>query len=76
MIRLLAAEGGSQAFHLGGADKTWLYICLAAGIVGIAAGLLLARNVLADDQGTVKMRDIAQANCCRAFDTSSIAPQP
>ena len=50
MIRLLAAEGGYQAFHLGGADKTWLYICLIAGLVGIGAGLLLARNVLAADQ--------------------------
>ena len=39
MINLLAAEGGYQAFHLGGADKTWLYICLVAGIVGIASGL-------------------------------------
>ncbi|HEY1445844.1 MAG TPA: sodium-translocating pyrophosphatase, partial [Acidimicrobiales bacterium] len=61
MINLLAAEGGYQAFHLGGVDKTWLYICLAAGVVGIGAGLLLARNVLAADSGTVKMREIAQA---------------
>ena len=38
MINLLAAEGGYQTFHLGGTDKTWLYICLVAGIVGIAAG--------------------------------------
>ena len=50
MINLLAAEGGYQAFHLSGADKTWLYICLVAGIVGIGAGLLLARNVLSFDQ--------------------------
>src|SRR3974390_3772903 len=61
MIRLLAAEGGYQAFHLSGADRTWLYVCLIAGIVGIGAGLLLARNVLAADQGTLKMREIAQA---------------
>ncbi len=61
MINLLAADGGYQAFHLGGADKTWLYICLVAGIVGIGSGLLLARNVLAADQGTIKMREIAQA---------------
>src|SRR5579872_399787 len=61
MINLLAAEGGYQAFHLGGVDKTWLYICLAAGVVGIGAGLLLARNVLAADSGTPKMREIAQA---------------
>jgi K(+)-stimulated pyrophosphate-energized sodium pump len=61
MINLLAAEGGYQAFHLGGVDKTWLYLCLAAGVVGIGAGLLLARNVLAADQGTLKMREIAKA---------------
>ncbi|HUC05538.1 MAG TPA: sodium/proton-translocating pyrophosphatase, partial [Acidimicrobiales bacterium] len=61
MINLLAAEGGYQDFLLRGADKTWLYLCLAAGIVGIAAGLLLARNVLAEDQGTPKMREIALA---------------
>ena len=62
MINLLAAgNGGYQAFHLGGADKTWLYICLAAGVVGIGAGLLLARNVLAADTGTPKMREIALA---------------
>jgi K(+)-stimulated pyrophosphate-energized sodium pump len=61
MIKLLAADGGYQAFHLGGVDKTWLYICLVAGIVGIVAGLLLARNVLAFDQGTAKMKEIAQA---------------
>src|ERR1700727_2832010 len=61
MINLLAADGGYQAFRLGGGDKTWLYICLAAGVVGIASGLLLARNVLAADTGTPKMREIALA---------------
>src|SRR5271156_1659417 len=61
MIRLLAVDGGYQAFHLGGVDKTWLYICLVAGIVGIVSGLLLARNVLAFDQGTAKMKEIALA---------------
>jgi K(+)-stimulated pyrophosphate-energized sodium pump len=61
MIRTLAAKGGYQAFHLGGVDKTWLYICLVAGIVGIVSGLLLARNVLSFDQGTAKMKEIALA---------------
>jgi K(+)-stimulated pyrophosphate-energized sodium pump len=64
MINLLAAQaekGGYQSFTLGGTDKLWLYICLAAGVVGIAAGLLLARNVLAADQGTPKMKEIAKA---------------
>ncbi|HEY1828737.1 MAG TPA: sodium-translocating pyrophosphatase [Acidimicrobiales bacterium] len=62
MINLLATgDGGYQAFSLGGTDKLWLYICLAAGVVGIATGLLLARNVLAADQGTPKMKEIAKA---------------
>ncbi len=58
---MLAAKGGYQAFHLGGVDKTWLYICLFAGIVGIVSGLILARNVLSFDQGTAKMKEIALA---------------
>ncbi len=64
MINLLAAtaaKGGYQSFGLDSTDKLWLYICLAAGLVGIAAGLLLARNVLAADQGTPKMKEIAKA---------------
>ncbi|HWE67250.1 MAG TPA: sodium/proton-translocating pyrophosphatase, partial [Acidimicrobiales bacterium] len=62
MINLLATgDGGYQAFTLHGTDKLWLYICLAAGVVGIVTGLLLARNVLAADTGTPKMREIALA---------------
>src|SRR6202451_589172 len=83
MIRMLAAKGGYQAFHLGGVDKTWLYICLVAGIVGIAAGLLLARNVLSFDQGTAKMKEIAlavqegaQAFLARQFRTIAIIVVP
>jgi K(+)-stimulated pyrophosphate-energized sodium pump len=61
VINLLATKGGYEAFTLSGTDKTWLYICLAAGVIGITAGLLLARNVLAADQGTAKMKEIALA---------------
>src|SRR5271154_3823028 len=62
MINLLATgNGGYQAFTLHGADRTWLYLCLVAGVVGIVAGLLLARNVLAADTGTPKMKEIALA---------------
>ena len=61
MIHALVAEGGYQAFHLGGTDKVWLGIALFAGAVGIIAGLLLARNVLSADQGTAKMKEIARA---------------
>jgi K(+)-stimulated pyrophosphate-energized sodium pump len=55
------AEGGYQAYTLTGSDKMWLYIVLGVGIVGIIAGLLLARGVLAADQGSQSMRDIAKA---------------
>ncbi|HUZ10485.1 MAG TPA: sodium-translocating pyrophosphatase [Acidimicrobiales bacterium] len=61
MIHALVAEGGYQAFHLGGTDKVWLGVALFAGAVGIVAGLLLARSVLAADQGTAKMKEIARA---------------
>ncbi|MHB1584369.1 MAG: sodium-translocating pyrophosphatase [Acidimicrobiales bacterium] len=61
MIHSLAAEGGYQAFVLHGADRAWLVVALIAGLVGIATGLVLMRGVLAADQGTAKMRDIARA---------------
>jgi K(+)-stimulated pyrophosphate-energized sodium pump len=61
MIHALVATGGYQAFHLGHADWVWLILAIVAGAVGIIAGLLLARNVLAADQGTPKMKEIARA---------------
>jgi K(+)-stimulated pyrophosphate-energized sodium pump len=61
MINALAAEGGYQAFILRPEDKLWLVVALVAGLVGILAGLLLMRGVLAADQGTPKMREIAKA---------------
>ena len=54
MINLLAADRWLPGLPPRRDDKTWLYICLAAGVVGIASGLLLARNVLAADQGTLE----------------------
>ena len=60
-MKLHLAEGGYQNFVLTSADKTWLYLALAAGVIGILAGLNLMRGVLAADQGSVKMREIAQA---------------
>src|SRR5580658_10554925 len=56
----LATEG-YQAFHLGGGDRAWLFFALAAGLVGILAGIVLIRGVLKADQGTDKMREIARA---------------
>lgn len=55
------AEGGYQNFALSQADKTWLYLALGAGVIGILAGLILMRDVLSVQQGSAKMREIAQA---------------
>jgi K(+)-stimulated pyrophosphate-energized sodium pump len=54
-------EGGYQAFVLTSTDRLWLYITLAAGLVGIAFGLILMSGVLKEDQGSPKMREIATA---------------
>ena len=58
---LRLAEGGYQQFTLSGGDKTWIYVVLAAGVIGILSGLWLMRGVLAADQGSEKMREIAGA---------------
>ncbi|HVA22647.1 MAG TPA: sodium-translocating pyrophosphatase [Candidatus Micrarchaeia archaeon] len=58
---LLAADGGYQAFSLGGAERGWLVFALATGIVALATALYLMRGVLAADTGTDKMREIAAA---------------
>ena len=58
---LLAADGGYQAFSLGGAERGWLVFALATGIVAIATAIYLMRGVLAADTGTDKMREIAGA---------------
>jgi K(+)-stimulated pyrophosphate-energized sodium pump len=60
MIHLLA-EGGYQAFFLGGKEKTWLVLALIAAVASLVTGVLLMRNVLAADQGTASMKDIAKA---------------
>jgi len=61
MTGILASEGGYQAFTLGGGEKGWLYFALAAGVVSLGVAILLMRQVLAADQGTPLMRQIASA---------------
>ncbi len=58
---IFAAEGGYQEFTLGTAEWTWLVISAATAILAILVGGLLARGVLAADQGTPKMKEIAAA---------------
>ncbi len=58
---VLAAEGGFQEFVLGTAEWTWLIISGATALLAILVGLGLARGVLAADQGTQTMQEIAKA---------------
>src|SRR5688572_19447936 len=61
MPHLLAAEGGYQAFELGGAEWFWLIFSAATALLAIAVGFSLMKGVLAADQGTPKMIEIATA---------------
>ncbi|HJR44845.1 MAG TPA: sodium-translocating pyrophosphatase [Actinomycetota bacterium] len=57
----LAAEGGYQEFELGGTEMFWLFFSAATAILAIIVGFSLMRGVLAADQGTSKMQEIASA---------------
>ncbi|HSB86064.1 MAG TPA: sodium/proton-translocating pyrophosphatase, partial [Ilumatobacteraceae bacterium] len=61
MPSILAAEGGYQDFVLNGGEWAVLILSGAAALLAIAVGLLLVRNVLAADEGTPKMIEIAKA---------------
>jgi K(+)-stimulated pyrophosphate-energized sodium pump len=61
MNQLVAAEGGYQAFHLGGAEWFWLVFSAVTALLALAVGYALMRGVLATDQGTPKMQEIATA---------------
>ena len=58
---LAAGTGGYQVFHLRGQDWWWLVFAVACAVVGIAAGFIFRRQVLAADPGTPTMVDIAKA---------------
>ncbi|MEY3482079.1 MAG: hypothetical protein RLZ40_122 [Actinomycetota bacterium] len=61
MTALLASEGGWQDFTLKGGE--WLVLALsgAASLLAIAVGFFLAKSVMAQDEGTPKMKEIAGA---------------
>ena len=61
MSLLLAAEGGYQEFVLQGGEKLVLALSGASALLAIAVGFILMRGVLAADQGTPKMIEIATA---------------
>jgi len=58
---LLAAEGGYQEFVLKGGEWAVLWLSAASAILAIAVGFYLARLVMAADEGTPKMKEIALA---------------
>ncbi|MGH2807361.1 MAG: sodium-translocating pyrophosphatase [Actinomycetota bacterium] len=58
---VLAAEGGYQEFTLGGTEWFWLIFAAVTALIAIAVGFQLSRGVLAADQGTPKMMEIAKA---------------
>jgi K(+)-stimulated pyrophosphate-energized sodium pump len=59
-LRVVAAEGGYQHFHLAGGEWGWLVFSAASAVLAIVVGLVLVRGVLAADQGTPKMIEIAR----------------
>jgi K(+)-stimulated pyrophosphate-energized sodium pump len=61
MVHLLAAEGGYQDFTLKGGEWFVLIGAALAALLAIGVGFLLMRGVLAADQGTPKMIEIAKA---------------
>jgi K(+)-stimulated pyrophosphate-energized sodium pump len=58
---VLAAEGGYQEFSLAGGEWFILVGSALTALLAIAVGFLLMKGVLAKDQGTPKMIEIAKA---------------
>ncbi len=61
MNQVLAAEGGYQEFVLNGGEWAVLALSGLAALLAILVGFALMRSVLASDQGTPKMIEIASA---------------
>ena len=61
MFSLFAAEGGWQTFTLKGGEWAVLWLSVASALLALGVGFFLVRKVLAEDQGSPKMREIAQA---------------
>ena len=61
MNSILAAEGGYQEFVLRGGEKAILALSGGAALIALAVGFILMKGVLAEDKGTPKMIEIANA---------------
>jgi K(+)-stimulated pyrophosphate-energized sodium pump len=57
----LAAEGGYQAFELGGGEKLALLFSALTALAALGVGFSLMKGVLAADRGTPAMIEIASA---------------
>ena len=58
---VLASEGGYQRFTLHGGEWGWLVFAAGVAVLAILVGGVLVRGVLAAEQGTPKMIEIARA---------------
>ncbi len=61
MTHVLAAEGGYQNFQLHGGEWFILIASALTALLAVAVGFVLMRGVLAHDEGTPSMREIAKA---------------
>ncbi|HTL86783.1 MAG TPA: sodium-translocating pyrophosphatase [Acidimicrobiia bacterium] len=61
MTHVLAAEGGYQTFTLSGGEWAILIASALTALLAIVVGFILMRGVLAQDEGTPKMKEIAAA---------------
>ena len=61
MTSILAAEGGYQAFELGGTEWALLAFAAGVGLLALLVGASQIKGILAKDQGTDKMIEIAGA---------------
>src|SRR5262245_45582834 len=61
MNSILAAEGGYQEFVLNGGEWAILALAGISALLALGVGFVLMRDVLAQDQGTPKMIEIAKA---------------
>jgi K(+)-stimulated pyrophosphate-energized sodium pump len=57
----ILAEGGYQVFELKGGEWAVLLMSVASALIAIGVGFYLAKDVLAQDQGSPKMQEIAKA---------------
>ena len=61
MTHVQAAEGGYQTFYLHGGEWAILLGSVATALLALLVGFFLMKGVLAQDEGTDKMKEIAKA---------------